>query len=440
MKNKIMIILYMLIFSFTLVGCNQESASNPIDSKDEIYELAVESGYIGTYEEWINLVKGENGVGIQSITLTSSFNDVDIYTITFTDGSFTTYQVKNGTNGIKGDKGDKGDQGDKGEQGEPGLPGANGNSIISIVLTDRNELVDTYTITYSDNSFSIFKITNGKKGDKGEKGEKGDNGITPKIRINEVTNFWEVSYDNGLTWNSLGVKATSDSIGPKGESAFEIFKKYHPDYNGTEEDWINSIYKSGLYYNENAPETGEFKFAKSFEGDSYYLISYTGGDYSISIPDTYNGYPVTKIGTSAFVGWEHKSGVSLTLPSSFEGTLAGKDSDIFQYILYINNKYEYFHMSLGLIKCDSTYFLENFASILFYANGKKIISIAKVMEVSMSTEEFIVNYLNEGFYSYIKDPEYSYVLSDFKIKCRDGIINNLIDNNGTLSYEIELTE
>lgn len=30
------------------------------------------------------------------------------------------------------------------------------------------------------------------------------------IRINSETNMWEVSYDNGTTWVSLGVKAVAD--------------------------------------------------------------------------------------------------------------------------------------------------------------------------------------------------------------------------------------
>ena len=33
----------------------------------------------------------------------------------------------------------------------------------------------------------------------------GKDGVTPRIRISETTNMWEVSYDNGLTWESLGV-------------------------------------------------------------------------------------------------------------------------------------------------------------------------------------------------------------------------------------------
>lgn len=37
---------------------------------------------------------------------------------------------------------------------------------------------------------------------------KGKDGETPQLRINGTTNYWEVSYDNGATWQSLNVKAT----------------------------------------------------------------------------------------------------------------------------------------------------------------------------------------------------------------------------------------
>ena len=31
------------------------------------------------------------------------------------------------------------------------------------------------------------------------------------------------------------------SVFMKGESAFDIYKKYHPEYTGTEEEWLKSI-------------------------------------------------------------------------------------------------------------------------------------------------------------------------------------------------------
>lgn len=48
------------------------------------------------------------------------------------------------------------------------------------------------------------------------RGEDGKDGVTPQLRINEQTNMWEVSYDQGKTWTSLNVPATGDK-GDKGE-------------------------------------------------------------------------------------------------------------------------------------------------------------------------------------------------------------------------------
>ncbi len=42
----------------------------------------------------------------------------------------------------------------------------------------------------------------------GPAGEDGQDGKTPQLRINGQTNYWEVSYDEGLTWVSLKTAAT----------------------------------------------------------------------------------------------------------------------------------------------------------------------------------------------------------------------------------------
>lgn len=39
------------------------------------------------------------------------------------------------------------------------------------------------------------------------KGDDGENGVTPQLKVGE-DNYWYVSYDNGVTWTSLGVKAS----------------------------------------------------------------------------------------------------------------------------------------------------------------------------------------------------------------------------------------
>ncbi|HBJ19458.1 MAG TPA: hypothetical protein DDY70_06980, partial [Clostridiales bacterium] len=80
--------------------------------------------------------------------------------------------------GAKGDKGDAGEQGDKGDAGAQG--------------------------------------EKGDKGDTGEAGADGKDGTTPQLKVGE-DNYWYISYDNGATWTSLGVKATGEK-GDKGDA------------------------------------------------------------------------------------------------------------------------------------------------------------------------------------------------------------------------------
>lgn len=49
-----------------------------------------------------------------------------------------------------------------------GVPGTDGRGIVSFEKTNTNGLVDTYTITYTDNTKTIFQITNGGSGGSGE--------------------------------------------------------------------------------------------------------------------------------------------------------------------------------------------------------------------------------------------------------------------------------
>lgn len=87
--------------------------------------------------------KGDTGNGIKSITKTGTSGLVDTYTVTYTDGTTTTFTV---TNGAKGDKGDT---------------GATGNGIASIEKTGTSGNVDTYTITYTNGQTVTFTVTNG---------------------------------------------------------------------------------------------------------------------------------------------------------------------------------------------------------------------------------------------------------------------------------------
>ena len=134
-------------------------------------------------------MNGKNGVCIEAITLTTSEGNTDIYTITLTDGSTSIFKVTNGKDGECGHDGEKGDT---------------GNGIEKIELTNSDGNTDTYTIFFTNGAISTFTVKNGVDGYQGVKGESGENG-------------------------------------ENGKSAFELFKEYHPEYTGSEEDWVNDI-------------------------------------------------------------------------------------------------------------------------------------------------------------------------------------------------------
>ena len=70
-----------------------------------------------------------------------------------------------------------------------------------------------------------------------------------------------------------GSTGSAGSAGSAGKSAFEIFKQYHPDYTGTEEEWLESLKGAGsrgtsVFSGEVAP--ADFAFGvELIEGDLY---------------------------------------------------------------------------------------------------------------------------------------------------------------------------
>ena len=89
-------------------------------------------------KEIVKVYDGETGNGIESITKTGTSGLVDTYTITYTDGTTTTFDVTNGEDGT------------------------DGKGIVSITKTSTVGYVDTYTITYTDGTTTTFDVTNGE--------------------------------------------------------------------------------------------------------------------------------------------------------------------------------------------------------------------------------------------------------------------------------------
>ena len=137
--------------------------------------------------------------------------------------------------------GTDGKDGEKGENGETPYIGENGNWWIGETDTgvkaaatdgaDGTNGADGLTPSIGENGNWWIgatdtgvkaAATDGADGKDGADGTNGVDGRTPQLKIGD-DNLWYVSYDNGLNWESLNVKATGEmgATGAKGEQGIQ---------------------------------------------------------------------------------------------------------------------------------------------------------------------------------------------------------------------------
>ena len=113
----------MVASPFMLAGCGEKGDKGDTGATGangkSAYELAVDNGFTGTLQEWLDSLKGAAGapgtpgaagaagaagssVSVVSVEKTGTVGLKDTYTITFSDGTTTTFDVTNGTVGTPG--------------------------------------------------------------------------------------------------------------------------------------------------------------------------------------------------------------------------------------------------------------------------------------------------------------------------------------------------
>ena len=92
----------------------------------------------------------------------------------------------NGTDGKDGQNGVKGAKGDPGQNGQDGTNGQDGIGISKIEKTKTEGLIDTYVITFSDDSTFEYTVTNGKDGKNGSGSLTGEENVIESIKVNGV--------------------------------------------------------------------------------------------------------------------------------------------------------------------------------------------------------------------------------------------------------------
>ena len=158
------------------------------------YEIALDNGFEGSEQEWLESLNGADGIGIASIVQTvisTEDGGENTVVIKLTNGQpamFKFFNGSKGSDGKDGAKGDKGDTGEKGEQGIQGEKGSDGVGITDVVIEDGNLI-----ITMSDNgTLNLGKVV----GDNGSDGKDGTDGADG-IGITSVVQTTTSDADNG---------------------------------------------------------------------------------------------------------------------------------------------------------------------------------------------------------------------------------------------------
>lgn len=145
---------------------NSYLAEHPISGVDSTQVQNIVETYISTNRESLKGPKGDPGNDGNPGNNGKSAYEIAV------DNGFTGTQAQ-WLESLKGPKGDPGSAGSGSET--PGPKGDDGRGIVNITKTATNGLVDTYTITYTDDTTSTFEVTNGEDGEDGAPGS-GDGG------------------------------------------------------------------------------------------------------------------------------------------------------------------------------------------------------------------------------------------------------------------------
>lgn len=204
--------------------------------------------------------KGDTGVGVSSVkqtTISNTDGGSNVVTVTLTNGTTSTFTVKNGSKGSQGEKGDtgetgpqgpqgeqgiqgiqgeqgpkgdtgatgaqgpKGDKGDKGDTGAAGANGTNGVSVSSVKQTTTSTAdggTNVVTVTLSNGTTSTFNVKNGSKGSNGTNGTNGKDGADGE---DGATFTPSVDSAGNLSWSNdkgLANPPTVNIKGPKGDA------------------------------------------------------------------------------------------------------------------------------------------------------------------------------------------------------------------------------
>jgi hypothetical protein len=248
---------------------SSSTTNNELSEQEKIYELAVNSGYTGTYEEWLNSIKGK------SVELS-----VQEGVICWRHQGDTDWKILISVSSLKGED------------------GLNGKEIELNVSPTHIQWRYVGESTFKD-LISLELL----KGKDGSNGIDGDDGLSA----------YEIAVKLGFEGNELAwLESLRGKDGNNGLSAYEIYLKYNPEYNGSEEEWIKDLVNGTLKEEDSSDYTDGLVFVE-VSNLGYAVYDYLGNTSNIVIPEIYKGQKVIAIMAWAF---DDKYINSITIPNT----------------------------------------------------------------------------------------------------------------------------
>ena len=261
-----------------LAGSGSGGSGTPGKDGKSAYEIAVENGFDGTEEEWLDSLKGADGttpdLQIGTVETLEPGSEATVSITGTSDQPVLSFGIPEGVSGKDGNPGHNGAPGKDGKNGTdgfsptitenvdnndtlykldittkegkiitPNLRGENGNdgipATISIgdVTTGSSGTNASVTNTGTDSAAVFnFVIPAGEKGEKGEKGNDGANGkdgVAATISVGKVS-AGEAGTDPIVHNSGTSNVAVFDFTIPKGEPGTTVYSELSdkPSING----------------------------------------------------------------------------------------------------------------------------------------------------------------------------------------------------------------
>ncbi len=140
--KKVFSFIFVLGLGLSLASCNNKNNdSNSEDGRYTIYKLAQESNYKGTYEEWLESIKGDK---IELSVIDDSLK------WKYSEEPDTAYKTLVNLSTLKGKDGQNGKDGTNGKDGLDGKNGLNAKEVTDISSIKVGDTT-IFTFKFNDN-------------------------------------------------------------------------------------------------------------------------------------------------------------------------------------------------------------------------------------------------------------------------------------------------